>query len=336
MSGMNRQEVLDAIAPALRLRVTEADHRNARIIIDQGEPAIRPGARRPALAFAETGMKALLRHTRLGEGTRDLDEKTFSLAATQLLGKKEFALMVQDNKVVDLVPPGEYRTLNPERVLDNIERGVGEGVEYHRALIPAAQIVQLEVLGIEQKAVVVGDIVRAGATVTFSTLGTPLPIVNAYAQRLWCTNGAISTQSIGEFKYAGGGGEGDSIWQWFRESTRRAVASLGMLTEEWRKLAEASITPEERAMAIEQLIKSMRLNGEEAAAVRNQAMQSPPENQWDVFNLGSHLTSHVIERHDRIVGARTRLATFSREYRPHYCVTCGHAHGAAAAHAASN
>ena len=89
--------------------------------------------------------------------------------------------------------------------------------------------------------------------VQFSHLGATDPLIQAYTQRLVCTNGMVSNQVMASF--TGGGGEGDNVWQWFRRSVSAAYRALGPIVERYQEMVREGISPEERAQVLEGLLE---------------------------------------------------------------------------------
>ncbi len=120
-----------------------------------------------------------------------------------------------------------------------------------------------------------------------------------------------------------GGGEGDDVWQWFRKSVRSSYSTLDKLVETWRKLIEERVPPEDRAMIIAALIKKMKVGGSIAEAIRARAIEHPPENSWDVYNLLTFATSHIIEAPQQVIRGQLVAADFtSEESHARTCPLC--------------
>jgi len=250
-----------------------------------------------------------------------LRPETFSNAATELLGgKNRYALVLKDGAVTAVTKRGEFHNVNPERVLTSIERGI-PGVEFHRVLILANFVASLEVVGERRQPVNRGDLIQAGAQITFSPMGTVNPLVQSYVLRLACTNGATANTILREYRYEGGGGGGDNggnsgngnLWQWFQRSSRDAYNSLDVIVERYRRMMDERVEPAVRAQILEALLREARITGKDAEAVRALALENPPENSYDMMNLISNASSHIIERADRVRQAQLAVANYTHE-----------------------
>jgi hypothetical protein len=145
--------------------------------------------------------------------------------------------------------------------------------------------------------------------VNFSPVNTIKPLVQSYVLRLACTNGATSKTVLAEFT----GGEGDDVWQWFRQSVRAAYQSLGAVINRYREMIQERIPADQRAAMLEELLRQAGITGKEAEAVRAQAIQDPPRNTYDMMNLITWASSHIIQSPERIQRALKASATFTSE-----------------------
>ena len=255
-------------------------------------------------------------------------ETVANVATEALLSGGEHSLLLDENGVVDIADVGKFRHLPAERVLGNIERGMGE-TEYSRVLTLPNQTVQLETMGVEETPVVAGDLMRAGVTVRFSTTGLSMPVVASSAMRLICTNGMTSTENLREFSYTGSGdGNGNGtgpIWEWLRRSVRDAYRGVAPLIERFREMQNTPVSAAERVQMVAALIKNARLPKDAADAVLARALERPPETVWDVFNLGTWATSHAVpdSNGQAVVRAQRALSVFAHEdAHDRMCPTC--------------
>lgn len=275
---------------------------------------VAPNSVKPVLSFAgiSTAVAEKLRPSTLG------------LVLTELMvDRKHCALLVRNNQVADIAPYGKFHPVNPERVLTIVEKAIPEA-DFHRVLNMPNHVTRFEVVGVEERPVVKGDMVRAGVMVNFSPIGIVMPSVQSFVMRLACTNGATSTQVLREF--GGGGGEGDDIWHWFRQSIRSAYKSIDPIVDGWKVLRDRKISPEDRAALLEALIKDAKLPLEAAMAVRNRALQEVPQNEYDMLNLITWASSHLLEDPREIDRAQRAAADFaSAEAHRRVCPTCNRA-----------
>ncbi len=329
---MNRDEVLEQLAPLASTTVRRADG-GGRVMVAEGDAgfAIRPAHRAHALEIAPEGFVGMLGFSGIGVPlAKRLSPETLARVATESMharsGGGEYSLLVRDSQVVDFARAGQFHNVAPERVVFNIERGIDDGAEFSRVLELPKHTVQIETVGAREEPVKTGDLVRAGTMTQFSPLGLTEPLVQAFNMRLICTNGMTTTDVVREFRFLGGrggAGEGDDIWQWFRRSTRDAYRSFGGTVERYRQMADNEVAPEDRGMMLEALLSEGGITGELASAVRNNAITAPPTNEWEMVNLISAATSHLIEDGRAVVKAQTAAAGFTevQEHR-RICPSC--------------
>jgi hypothetical protein len=292
---------------------------------------IRPGNRQHALTLAKEGVTSLTRYAGLTQDTaRKLSPRTLNAVLSELLGRKgRYSLLLQDNLVIGFSNPTEYNSVNPSRVLTAIERGI-KGVDYHRVLTLDNFVVSLEIVGDRRESVAVGDLVQAGANVTFSPLGTVNPTIRSFALRLTCTNGATHNEILREYRYGSGGGGGDQggndggdIWNWFRQSAREAYNSLPNVVNRYRVLLNEAIEPDQRAYILEAMLKEARISGADADAIRALALENPPNNSYDMMNLITYGTSHIFESPARVRTAQLAIADYtSADEHARICPVC--------------
>jgi hypothetical protein len=273
---------------------------------------MRPGNGGHLIPFSENGTKALAKFVGLPQRLCDnLSPDLFGRVTTELLGRKErYNLLLENGQVENLVDFRGIRNLPVERVLSTIEHVVPD-CDYHRVSILNNRSASLEIVGPKQEGVRRGDIVQAGALVNFSPINIIKPLVQSYVLRLTCTNGQTARTVLAEF--AGGGGEGDDVWQWFRQSVRAAYQSLGAVINRYREMIQERIPADQRAAMLEELLRQAGITGKEAEAVRAQAIQDPPRNTYDIMNLITWASSHIIQSPERIQRALNAGATFTSE-----------------------
>jgi len=313
---MNRTEVLERMEPILNTQVRTMEHNpRTRVIVTPDMVTLRPGGGQHHLEMTTGGVQSLATFVGLPFNlAAKLRPETFGTVATELLGRKNrYSLMIKEGAVTAVAKPTEFHSLNPTRVLTAIEGGI-KGIEYHRLLILDNFVASLELIGERREPVVRGDLIQAGAQVTFSPIGTVDPIVQSYALRLVCTNGATSNTILREFHYSGGGGgEGDDIWQWFRSSARDAYNSLSRIVERYRRMMDEQIPADQRAMMLEAMLREAKITGEDANAIRALAIENPPQTSYDLMNLLTNATSHLIEDPRRVRRAQNTVASYTSE-----------------------
>lgn len=294
---MKRDEVLRKIEPICTGTVRDVpDSNGARIIVTPDMVEMRP--RRGAQTVVVQDVPQLLHFVGLPLSLQKmLHPDTFGRALSEVLEKQgRYSMVVKDDKLASIVPYGERKAVNPERLLDTVEKIIP--VDSYLRVMLEGQMATIEVVGDKTDFVVKGDNVSAGVMLGFSPMGVDLPWVQAYALRRWCTNGATTNTVLAKFTAGGGsgGGEGDNIWQFFRASIRKAYNAFGELVAGWRELAGEEISPEDRGRMVEALIKKSQLPEKIANAIRAKAMETPPQNSWEVLNLLTFASTHLMEK----------------------------------------
>lgn len=291
---MNRTEVLEHLEPISHTTVRQVEHTpRTRVVVEPGQVLIRPGSGGHLVPLSEKGVTAMTNFIGVPQKvSQALSPELFGRVATELLGRKErYNLLLEGDHVENFADFHGVRNLSVERVLTTIERAI-PNCDYHRVTVSQTCSAMLEIVGTQQEAVRRGDMVRAGAMVSFSPINTILPTVQSYVLRLVCTNGATAKTVLANF--TGGGGEGDDVWQWFRQSIQAAYQSLSPIVERYRQMIGERIPAEHRAAMLEALLRDAGIKGRDAEAVRARAIQDPPRNTYEMVNLITWATSHVI------------------------------------------
>jgi len=315
---VNRTDVLERLEPIMHTQVRPVEHNpRTRVVVTPDMVTFRPGGGARTLEMTEGGVKSMVHFCGLPEPVaKHLRPETFGLVSTELLASKHrYSLVVKDSAVTHIARSSEYHSVNPERALRAVERAI-PGIDFHRVLILDNLVASLEVVGDRRQPVKRGDLIQAGANISFSPLGTVDPVVRSYVLRLACTNGQTSNTVLREFHYGGGGdggGEGDDIWQWFRRSTREAYGALDRIVARYRQLITDRIPADQRAMLLERMLREAKISGRDAEAVRALALERPPQNSYDMMNLITYATSHIIERPNVVRRAQVTVANYTHE-----------------------
>jgi hypothetical protein len=310
---MDRTEVLEKLEPISHVATRPVTHtERTRVLVQPGQVVIRPGSGGQLIPLTEDGVKAMTNFVGLPRAVcQQLSPDLFGKVVTELLGRKErYNLLLDDGQVRNF---GDYRgikNLPVDRVLSAIEQGMPH-CEYHRASILGNQSAMLEVVGTKQEAVRRGDLMRAGALISFSPINTIKPLVQSYVLRMVCTNGVSDKTVLAEF--TGGHGEGDDVWQFFRQSVRAAYQSMGAIVNRYRAMIRDRIPAAQRAGMLEELLRKAGITGKQAEAVRAQAIQEPPRNTYELMNLVTWASSHIIHSPEKIQRALNASATFTSE-----------------------
>ena len=310
---MDRTAVLEKLEPISHVTARPVTHTpRTRVLVEPGQVVIRPGSGGHLVPISEEGVKAMTNFVGLPHSvSQQLSPDLFGRVVTELLSRKERYNLLLDNEQVQNF--GEFhgiRNLPVDRVLSAIEQAL-PSCDYHRVSVLGNCSAMLEVVGTKQEAVRRGDLVHAGAMVSFSPINSIRPLVQSYVMRLACTNGMTSKTVLAEF--TGGAGEGDNIWQWFRQSVRAAAQSVNSIVERYREMTNERIPADQRAGVLENLLRQAGITGKDAEAVRAQAIQAPPHNSYDMMNLITWASSHIIREPSRIQRALNTSATFASE-----------------------
>ena len=309
---MNRTEVLEQMAPLTDLRVREVEHTpRTRVMVTPEAVLIRPTQSGRFLPMAVEGIRDMAKFSGFPQDlAMELSPDTFGRVATELLARKgRYSLLLRQDMVVGFARAGLYRPLDPERVLRTVEQGIGE-TDFQRVHVAPDRSVSVEVIGQNEGAVTKGDLVRGGAMVAWSPIGVVDPLVQSYVVRLVCTNGATSTDMVSQYHY---GGDGDDVWQWFRESARNAYRSMNKVIDRWRQMRAVPIPAADRAMVLEAMLKKAGIRTEVAEAVRARALAEPPRTPYDIMNLITWASSHLLEAPAEVRRAQQAAASFAEE-----------------------
>lgn len=312
---MNRTQVLEKIQPILDLDVRNIEHTpRTRVMVAPGAVVLRPGDGRRHLELSEGGVKSMAKFAGFPEGlAKNLSPDTFGRVATELLEHSQpYGVCLKEGMVVSFGKLMSRRQLDPERVLKTVEQSI-KFEDYNSALLLPDYAVSLDIVGGRRLPVAKGDLVQAGATVAFSPIGTMQPLVQSYILRLACTNGATTQEVMRELQYGGGGGDGDDVWQWFRQSVREAYQSVEHTVAHWRNLKREHVRAMDRPGLLEALLRRSGMTGTVAEAVRARALEEPPRNAYDMMNLITWASTHVLEEPRAILRARQVADGYARE-----------------------
>jgi len=323
---MDRAAVLEILEPLTRLKPRRvADSSRSQVLVDGDTVGIRPDRGSRALEVAPKQVPHIMGALGLPANTvKRLQTVTLQRAATELLqGQGEYSLLTEEGQVVDI--GSGYRPIPAERVLKEAERAV-KGIDFHRVMALEKHVVRVECLGTQERPVVKDDLIRAGALLHFSPLGTIEPVVQSFGLRLICTNGQVAQEVVRTYHYerGGGGGEGDDIWHWFRESIKEAYGSIGQVIRTYRQMAHHRIPRNQRGSMLAGALHSAGIRGDIANAIRARALEEPPETEYDVMNLITWATSHAMDNPRAIARAQDAMAEWSSEAEHRRrCPTCG-------------
>ena len=332
---LRREEVLEALSGLQSGTTKRINHEpTTRVVATEDMVTFRPGGGQKILTVDKEGARSMVEYNGLSLSIANaLSPETFSRVLTELFARKgQYAVTIRDNMAVGFSNPSSGEASMPvERVLRDLERSM-KGTQYFRAMMTDGnRAAMIETVGEKQEPVVRGDLVRAGVMVKFSPIGTIKPLVQAYALRLSCTNGATSNTIFEEYSFTGGrndgadngGNNGGSVWGWYRDSIKKAYGGFNQIIGEYRKMAGEKIPAKDRAAVLDGLLKQAGISGDAATAIRARAMEEVPRTAYDISNLITWGTSHILQKPAQIEKALSAASTFSSaEEHARVCVLC--------------
>jgi len=324
---MDRVQVLERLEPIADVQLRNIIHQpntTVALVPSERRIAFRPGGGARMLDMSLEGMQGLASFIGLQEGMIEkLQSKTLVAVMSELLAeRRQYSLIIKAGVVIGFNKPARHNPINVERMLRTIESAV-PGAEYTRVLVDEARYsASIEIVGTHSEPVVQGDLIRAGAMVAFSPINTIVPEVQAYVLRLMCTNGVTTNDVLRKFDYGGNGG-GENFTRWLRQSIRDSYRAVGGIVTRWRQMIEEELRPEDRAMVLETMIREAGITKDAAQAVRNLALREPPNNTYDIINLISWASSHLLESPRQVMRARQAVANFTeRTEHQRICPVC--------------
>jgi hypothetical protein len=169
-----------------------------------------------------------------------------------------------------------------------------------------------------------GDPFRSGVHIHTNPMGLSAPLIEPFTYRLICLNGAVHTEYLHN-EWGRGFGEGDELWQWFRDGLQASDMAVGNIMGKYAEMLGETIEPNARAAVVEGYVRQARLGNDDKQAVREQAMNEPPRNMYDLFNLATATATHrghkslqEMLNHQR----RATINTTTADAHGRYCPTC--------------
>ena len=319
---MNLVELLTELSTVTELSMQKLDEMAEVELTGTGELFLKDGG----LPWPVTweARKQLLKLIGVSNGLLvKLDKNTASQVLTELYRRQGgLTGLVSKEELVGFAEQGRYRPVVVEKMLDAVNQSLGE-VEYHRALVLPNYDVRLEILGQDEHAVLEGDQVRAGIALQFNPVGLTHPAIQTFALRQVCVNGMTATTVLEQYTLDTGYGEDPQVYGWARDTAKLAYDGLPEVVSQWQTLAGDSITQEDRALLLTALATRAKLRGKDAAALWARATEEPPQTAYDVLNLMTWVTSHVMSDPSRIIRAQQVSANFvAEELHQKQCPTC--------------
>lgn len=303
---MQKEQLLKELAPVLDTKPKQATQ--PRVIAGDKKFHIRPSSHSSLIELSPEGFGALLKTTDISPGlAKRLAPASIARVASEVL--KPCTLLIKGDKVIDLTTKSGVHYIEPERVVDTLERTIPKA-DFQRVLMMPNYTARIETIGVQEKPVTKGDMIRAGALVQFSPLSITRPEVQSYVVRLACTNGATSIDVLRKYDW---GGDGKGLWEWLKNSIREAYQAYGAIVERWQAMTREAILPGQRASVLEALLREAHIMGKDAEAVRTRALEEPPHNAYEVMNLLTWATTHVLSEARDIVRAEAATIRFSAD-----------------------
>lgn len=168
-----------------------------------------------------------------------------------------------------------------------------------------------------------GDPFRAGVHLRFSPMGVVQPMIEPYLVRVVCRNGAIHAEYLSEWGGTGYG-EGDEIWNWFRQGLDHVGGSIDEVMGKYGQLlGEVIPEGEERMLAVNGMIRAAKIPNHMADAIRDQAMAFPPKTAYDMFNLLTYTATHQAKGFQQQLKAMTKAGAIAEPgTHEQWCPTC--------------
>ncbi len=308
---MNNAAVLEKMAPIMGVKSKQVDHGpGTRVVLEPDAIYLRPGERQHSIKLAPEGIKQLATFAGVPQNLGgQLTANTYGLVVNELMqGKERYHVLMKDNEIVAFSDASQYTNTPPDKVLKIINSAIRGEVDYNRVFVDG-YTVTLEIAGEKQEAVAKGDLVQGGSLVQFSPIGIIRPQVRAFVIRLVCTNGATSNDGFSEFNYSGE----DDLWEWMKRSIRNSYKSLDNVVSRWQQLRSEKIPAADRALMLQRLIKDAKMTRETAEAVHARALEVPPETSYDMLNLVTWASSHVMKSSKEIMRAYNTVNQFTHE-----------------------
>ena len=214
-----------------------------------------------------------------------------------------------------------YREVPVEDVLGGISDVLGEETQPNRAMLNRNYDVQIELVGSRSETVGVGDIIRSGVMVRFNPLGLTDPSVSPFGLRLVCSNGMTSRIEFG-------GGElpllayRESPVRWIVNKCKDAYEGMADAAGEWSAMAETPLHPHGSRAILQEALQRAGIRGRHADMVLERAAMESPETMYDVLNLLTWVSSHLLTTPSAVVRAQNASVEYSRAAVSGRCPAC--------------
>ena len=169
-----------------------------------------------------------------------------------------------------------------------------------------------------------GDPFRSGVRISHNPIGFGEPLIEPYLLRLVCRNGAIHAEYLHN-QWGKGFGEGDEVWQWFREGLQSSNVAIDGVMQNYAEMVGQEVPANERSAVVEGYLRNARLPNEDARVIRDMAINEPPRTMYDLFNMATAVATHHGENTLQGMIARQRKAAREAgnpDAHARYCPTC--------------
>lgn len=339
---MDAQEALTRLEmpKGLRLQTLGVGAAGAKISRTHGQYTLRFSRKHTYPILTEEAMDSLFEAAHVPKSLgKNTPEEMVTPILEYHLGKLERVTAITDNGgLVRLVMEGDRQpAFDPTETLEHIQ-SLYPDTRYQQAVLSPdystmnlLTIIQQEPERLEkylkpgthQILPKGGDPFMAGAHLKLSPLGLEAPTIEPYMVRLVCTNGAIHAEYISAWGGTGYG-EGDEVWQWFREGMTKAVESSSRVMDSYGEMTTHEIPDgDQRMLAVEGMIRAARLPREMATAIRDRAISDPPHTMFDLWNIFTAVATHNTPKvGDQIKYMRRAGDQVASSTLHQYCPTC--------------
>ena len=318
---MDRNQVMTQLSSVQGIDVQKLEG-TLEVVSEQGGGLLLNSAIGPR-ELSDGAASGLYSRLKISGGIIDkLSTTTRGRVLTELLEQaKPTSMFMKDGEVTGFVERGRYHAIPVDRVLDAVENAFETDIDYHRVTVFPNHDVRVEVLGETMETIAVGDIVQAGTMVQFNPMGISSPRVQSYGLRLTCTNGMTSQDVLAT--YALSEHSMENLDAWLESAVVQSYEGIEKSAERWRAMREEAISAEDRALVLGGLARQARLKKDDAAALWSEVVEHPPQNTYDVLNLLTWMSSHVVEDPDQVRRLQDVSANFVQETTHHkFCPTC--------------
>lgn len=168
-----------------------------------------------------------------------------------------------------------------------------------------------------------GDILERGVLVQFSPIGAVPVTVRTYVNRLICTNGMTSTESMDAWTAPGGDGQND-VYEWLPAALSEAWDYSDSLFSAADRMAAQEVPEDAIETITEDLFNAFRTPVSLRAAVMRQLAAQNVENTWDIANAITYAATH--DPALKNINHRIRLMALGGDAPAHMerCPECNH------------